>query len=299
MISTDAPPLEPTSIHPPDTNRGVETHIYEKIDWISFTVPFGTERVWPDELETEATETKSFNGYDTAKEYPDGRVELRSTTRPDMGIHCVLSGQTCSNNRSYLSQILERCWLEGGRVTRFDLALDDEKGRTHPKDAAEYIKNGDFICRAKEYPRNVDARGGGQTQYCGKMASEVHLCIYEKDAEQGITGFRTRVEIRFKHIKANKAAKEYLQTNDCRGLILGFVKFPNWPAWNEVFATKPIQVPAEKTKSRRVAWLLGQVAKSMAKEISERQGDMEILELFRESVMAHLSDLRHVDETRQ
>jgi len=284
------------SNHPPDTNRGVETHIYERIDWLSFTVPFGTTGVWPNELSVENSETKSFNGYDVAKEYPDGRVELHSTTRPDMGIHCVLSGQTCSNNREAFASILERCWLNGGRVTRFDLALDDEMGRIHPRDASQYIQRGEMICRAKEYPIANDVRGGGYTQYMGKMASETHVCLYEKSAEQGLAGFTIRCEIRFKRRKADKAAKTYLQVKDCRQLILGFLRFPTWGAWNEVFSVKPVKVAGEKRPSRRVTWLLGQVSRSIALEISERSGDMEIWSLMHESVMAHLSDMRQSQE---
>jgi len=280
------------SNHPPDTNRGVEPHTQERIDWVSFTVPNTTERIWPDGLGTEFTETKSFNGYDLAYEYSDGRVELHSTTRQDMGTHCVLSGQTCSNLRENLVSILERQWCLGGHVTRFDLALDDLLGRINPRDASQKIHEGGIICRAKEYPTYQDARGGGFTQYFGKMASEVHVCIYEKSAEQGMVGFTVRCEIRFKGRKADKAAKTYLSSNDCRGLISGFLSFPTWKVWNDVFNTKPIKVPAEKMDSRRVQWLLTQVSKSIAKEISERQGDMIILEQIRESVMAHLSDLR-------
>ena len=286
-----------TESHPPATNRGVETLTQERIHWISFTLKIDAERVWPNELDTTKTTTKSFNGYDIANEYQDGRIELTSTTRPEMGVHCVLYGQTCDNLQDRLPDILENVWLQGGHVTRFDLALDDPLGRVNAIDAREYIKRGEIICRAREYPPAGDIRGGGQSQYCGKMASEVHVCIYDKDAEQGISGFRTRIEIRFKGRKADKAAKTYLQSNDCRGLILGFVKFPNWREWNEVFETKPIQVPSEKICSRRVAWLLGQVSKSIALEISERGGDMEILSLIDESVMAKLSDLRHKDES--
>jgi DNA relaxase NicK len=195
-----------------------------------------------------------------------------------------------------LASILENTWSNGGKVTRIDFALDDKLGRTNPRDAMEYIKRGEMICRAKQYPINQDVRGGGFTQYLGRMASEVHVCIYEKDAEQGITGFKTRVEIRFKGSKANKAARQYLQSEDCRGLISGFVRFPSWDAWNEVFATKPIKVLAEKTDSKRVRWLLTQVAKSMALEIAERQGDLQILELFEIKVREYLSDLRHTTE---
>lgn len=293
-----SPQPPPTESHPPATNRGVETLTQERIDWISFTLPFDSERVWPNGLSSDFTETKSFNGYDTAREFPDGRIELTSTTRPEMGIHCVLYGQTCSNLADDLPDILENAWLQGGHVTRFDLALDDLKGRVNPIDAREYIKAGEIICRAREYPPAGDIRGGGQSQYCGKMASEVHVCIYEKDAEQGISGFRTRIEIRYKGRKADKAAREYLRSQDCRGLILGFVKFPTWAEWNEVFSTAPIKVAAEKTHSRRVQWLLGQVAKSIALEISERGGDLQILDMIRDSVMMKLSDLRQAGDEK-
>ena len=296
LISINSPQQPSTSTHPPDTNRGVETLTQERIDWISFTLKIDSEKVWPDGLETTATTTKSFNGYDTAQEFPDGRIQLTSSLRPEMGIHCVLSGQTCSNLRDMLPSILENTWMQGGKVTRFDLALDDLMGRVNAIDSRKYIKSGEIECRAREYPPAGDIRGGGQSQYCGKMASECHVVIYDKDAEQGISGFRTRIEIRFKGRKADKAAREYLQSNDCRGLILGFVKFPTWKLWNEVFATAPIKVPSEKMVSRRIQWLLGQVSKSIALEISERGGDMEILSLIRESVMAHLSDLRQTQD---
>jgi len=282
-------------LHPPDTNRGVETLTQERIDWISFTLPIGTERIWPNGLGTGKTTTKSFNGYDTANEYADGRIELTSSTRPEMGIHCVLSGTTCGNCRDQLSEIMETCWLQGGKITRFDLALDDIRGKIHPRDATKYINRGEFVCRAKEYPKNEDARGGGYTQYFGKMASEIHVCLYEKSAEQKTCGFTVRCEIRFKGKRANVAAKTYLQVQDCRRLILGFIDFPKWREWGEIFAIEPIKVSAEKTSSKRVAWLLGQVSQSIALEISERGGDMEILSLIRESVMAKLSDLRQAD----
>lgn len=289
-------PQQPqTETHPPDTNRGVETLTQERIDWISFTLPSDCGKVWPNGFDTTSTETKSFNGYDTAHEYADGRIELTSSNRPEMGIHCVLAGSTCNNLRDDLETILEHCWMQGGRVTRFDLALDDLKGRINPRDATERIRRGDMVCRAKEYPVHQSAEGGGYTQYFGKMASEVHVCLYEKSAEQKVYGFTVRCEIRFKGRKADKAAKTHLQSKDCRGIILAFIKFPQWQEWNEVFSTSPIKVPSEKTRSRRVLWLLGQVSKSIALEISERGGDMEILSLIHESVMAKLSDLRQAD----
>lgn len=299
LISKNLPQQPQQESHPPATNRGVETLTHERIDWISLTLKIDAERVWPNGLDTTKTTTKSFNGYDTANEYADGRIELTSSTRPEMGIHCVLSGSTCGNLCDKLPEILENCWMQGGKITRFDLALDDLMGRVNPIDAREYIRNGEIECRAREYPPAGDIRGGGQSQYCGKMASEVHLVIYDKDAEQGISGFCTRIEIRFKGRKADKAAKTYLRSNDCRGLILGFVNFPTWQEWNEVFATEPIKVKSEKMASRRVQWLLGQVSKSIALEISERGGDLEILAQIRDSVMMKLSDIREAHEEQE
>lgn len=292
LISKNSHRQPQTENHPPATNRGVETLTQERIDWISFTVPIGAERIWPDGLSIEFTERKSFNGYDLAYEYEDGRIELKSSTRPEMGVHCVLSGSTCSNCRNALPGILENCWMVGGKVTRFDLALDDLLGRINPRHATKYIERGEVVCRAKQYPIDHDPTQPGYSQYAGRMASEVHLCLYDKAAEQKECTFTVRAEIRFKHGKADKAAKTYLSSKDCRGLILGFINFPTWREWGEVFATEPIKVPAEKTRSRRVRWLLGQVSMSIAKEVAERGGDLEILSLIRESVMAKLSDMR-------
>ena len=295
LTSTNLPPKQPTQVNPPATNRGVETLTQERIDWISFTLKIDSERVWPDGLDTISTETKPFNAYDIGKEFADGRIELSNSQRPEMGIHCILSGSTCSNLRDLLPSILDNAWLQGGRITRFDLALDDLMGRVNAIDSRRYIIAGEIKCRARQYEPAGDIRQGGQSQYCGRKSSECHVIIYDKDAEQKIEGFRTRIEIRFQGRKADKAAKAYLQSNDCRGIILGFLDFPTWKEWQEVFSTEPIKVNSEPTKSRRVAWLLGQVSKSIALEISERGGDLEILSLIRESAMAKLSDLRQAD----
>lgn len=296
LISRISQPARLLETHPPATNRGVETPTQERIDWISFTLPIASERVWPDGFDTVRTTTKSFNGYDTAEEYADGRIQLTSSTRPEMGIHCVLSGSTCGTLQAELPSILENCWLQGGKVTRFDLALDDLTGRIDPAVATEHIKAGKVQCRAREYPIYHDAAIDGYTQYFGKMSSEVHVCLYEKSKEQKVYGFTVRCEIRFKGRKADKAVKTYLQSKDCRGLILGYVKFPEWAEWNEVFSTKPIRVNSTPQRSRRVLWLLGQVSKSIALEISERGGDLEILTLIRESVMMKLSDIRQAGD---
>jgi len=280
--------------HPPATNRGVETaHVTQQIDWISITYPSKSEDIFPHELTTNSSVSKPFNAYDTAQSYEDGRVLLWHTGRPEMGKHLVMSGKTCSTLRVSLAKIINRAWEVGGRVVRLDLALNDLCSHIHAEDSTEYIRRGEQICRAKEYPIRTDPHLAGYSQYAGKMASEVHVCIYDKSAEQKEAGFHVRVEIRFKGKKADKAAHTYLRLNDCRPIIKGFLDFPTWEGWNDLFSVQPVNVPAEKHYSNTVAWLLGQVAQSMAGQIALAGGDLEIMDEFHKSVMAYLSDLNH------
>lgn len=279
---------------PPYSNRGVETHhLTQQIDWISITLPYGTKDIFPNDLPTETHETAAYNSYDIGEAYNDGRVVFRHSTREDMGIHIQLSGKTCSNLRVRLEDIIRHAWSKSGRITRIDLALNDLTSKIHAEDSTDYIRRGEQACRAQQYPVRSDPHVAGYSQYAGKMASEVHVCIYDKSAEQKEAGFHVRVEIRFKGKKADKAAHTYLQLKDCRPIIKGFLDFPTWPEWTDVFSQEPVEVPAEKHYSNTKAWLIGQVARSMAGQIALDGGDLEFFEEFRKSVFAYLSDLRH------
>lgn len=269
--------------------------LHESIDWISFTVPTGSKKVWPEALESSFQEGRPLNGYSDCKEYDDGRLELENKERPDMGIHCILSGSTCSNLRNSLLDVMENVWAQKGKITRVDFALDDYLGRINPQKANEYLKKGKVICRAKQTPYYDDPRQPGNTQYFGRLASEVMLRIYDKDCEQGIYGFRTRIEIKFSGRKANIASKAYIQHGDSRGLVSSYIRFPEWRDWNELFSMPPIPVPAEKKDKKVVIWLLTTCARSMAKEILNRGGDLELMDEFYKSVLDNMSSMRHSD----
>jgi len=285
-----------TEAHPPDTNRGVETHTTQQIDWLSITYPSIAEDIFPNELTTDAFTSEPFNSYDTAQAYTDGRVLCWHTRRPEMGQHLIMSGKTCSTLRPYLDKIIRRAWEKGGKVKRLDLALNDLLSRVHAEDSTGYIERGEFQCRAKEYPVRTDPKIPGYSQYCGKMASEVHVCIYDKSAEQKEAGFHVRVEIRFKGKKADKAAHTYLQLQDCRPLIRGFIDFPTWPEWSNLFSEIPVSVPAEKHDTDRVKWILTQVASSLAKQVMAEGENSDIMSRLEKSVREHISDLRHKTE---
>lgn len=282
--------------HPPDTNRGVETHTTQQIDWLSITYPSTAEGLFPDELSTDATTSEPFNSYDTAQAYSDGRVLCWHTKRPEMGQHLIMSGKTCSTLQASLGAIIERAWEKGGRVKRLDLALNDLVSRIHAEDSTGYIERGQFKCRAKEYPVRTDPKIPGYSQYAGKFASEVHVCIYDKSAEQKESGFHVRVEIRFKGKKADKAAHTYLQLQDCRPLIRGFLDFPTWQEWQDVFSQSPVTIPGEKYDTDRVKWLLTQVASSLAKQVYIEGETTDIMQRLERAVREYISDLRHKTE---
>lgn len=296
LTSQTLPVPQNSFLHPPDTNRGVEPHTSHQIDWLSITLPYKTKECWPDGLPTENTQTDPYNAYKSAISFADGRIQLWNEDRPDMGIHLTLSGKTCGNIRASLDDIIRHAWKQGGKVTRIDLALNDYTGRIYPARATKFIESGDFKCRAREYPVRSDASGMGYSQYAGKMSSEVHVCIYDKSAEQGECGFHVRAEIRYKGSKAQKAAKTYLQCKNVGAMIKGFIDFPGWREWQEVMGSEALPVPADVKPSNRVAWLLGQCAAAMAKEIALNGGDIEIMEQFKTAVYAYLSDIRQGGE---
>jgi hypothetical protein len=168
--------------------------------------------------------------------------------------------------------------------------------RIHAEDSTEFIRKGEQVCRAKEYPVRSDPHVAGYSQYAGKMASEVHVCIYDKSAEQKEAGFHVRVEIRFKGKKADKAAHTYIQHQDCRSIIKGFLDFPTWREWQDVFSVLPLSVPSEKHDTDRVKWLLTQVAASLAKQVVFEGESSDIMQRLEKAVREEISALRHKTE---
>lgn len=285
-----------THNHPPDSNRGVETHTTQQIDWLSMTFPIDTKDLFPDGLPTETQKADAYNAYDIGETYADGRQVFRHSTRTDMGIHVQMSGKCCARLQPKLAEIVSHAWRQGGKVTRIDLALNDICSKIHAEDATEFIRSGEQVCRAKEYPIRSDPHKGGYSQYAGKMSSEAHVVIYDKSAEQGEVGFHVRVEIRFKGKKADKAAHTYLQLKDCRAIIRGFLDFPTWKGWMEVFSEAPITIPSETHDSNRVRWLLTQVAASLAKQVIFEGENTDIMQRLHKAVQEEISDLRHKTE---
>lgn len=261
-------------IPPPSCNTGVEKSVSLSIDWIEGTYKHSeARRPIPLILTEESEECTAFHGYNLARKYRDGRVEMEHSGRYDMGLHIQWSGEALKNAIVGPMELVAYLSTTGFSFSRLDLAVDVRGWDFHPSAITEQIANGDYICRARKFPQWGDPKNPGYTQYVGKRPSEIYLCIYDKAAEMGIGSDHTRIELRTHKGRANTAAKAILRDNDFRKLVLGFVRFPKLEKWGEIMGADAVKIPAEKKISATKAWLLSQCAPALARILDEDEDD--------------------------
>lgn len=259
---------------PPLCNTGVEKSVSLSIDWIEGTYKHNeARRPMPLILTEDGEECTAFHGYNLARQYRDGRIEMWHTSRQEMGLHIQWSGEAIKSATVDALSLVAYLSTTGFTFTRLDLAVDVRGWDFHPSAITEEIKNGDYVCRARKFPQWGDAKNPGYTQYVGKRPSEIYLCIYDKAAEMGIEADHTRIELRTHKGRAQTAAKTILRDNDFRKLVLGFVRFPKLEKWNEIMGADAVTIPAEKTESATKKWLLSQCAPALARILDEDGDD--------------------------
>lgn len=283
--------------NPPATNRGVEKQISVSIDWISVTFKPVKSVSYPAEIDREMTECKPVNGYNVGVRYTDGRIELTHTLRPEMGCHVIASGQTLRAMKCDPIAYLKHVVSSGARVTRLDIAIDAKNCNLVASDATKYIKNGEVITRAKQFPAWSDPTNKGYTQYIGKKTSSAFVRIYNKAAEVGVDGDWTRVECSFGERRANQAAQAIIQNGDFIGLVRGFVDFPEWENWQNVMSDSPVQTVYEKRLSNTRKWLLEQCAPTLAREVY-LDGEDEFYFRFNDAVAFNVQKLKAKNEAK-
>ncbi len=276
---------------PHATNRGVSPKVSLSIDWISCTFKDSKKLSYPPELTQEKVECRPLNGYNLAARYSDGRIELTHTTRREMGSHVIFGGECLRNLAVAATEILEWLVRASGTVTRLDLAVDCFNCGLNPKQATEEIKNARVRTLARQFPSWCDAVQKGYTQYIGKKSSTAFVRIYDKAAEMGVDGEWTRVECSFGSKRAMDAARQCLQGADYRGLVKGFVDFPQWREWGEVMRANACKTAAPRTLSNTKRWLLSSAAPSLARELY-LDGDDAFYFQWIETMRYHLDKLR-------
>lgn len=164
---------------------------------------------------------------------------LRSHANREKGVLLELSGQGCTMLGGWLKSrketwfdFFEKVFKYQGNFTRIDLALDDSVGVIDLDEIKKKIEREEFwskfkvaeVISSKDISNN---ESNGTTIYFGSKKSLVHFCFYQKNYEQkrkkGIeldeAGIVNRYELRFRHEKADKLAKELMKHQDVEDVI--------------------------------------------------------------------------------
>lgn len=242
--------------------------VTQRCDWIAFTIQFYKEIVWPPYISTEWKTIQPIAHFGNGQENKQGIRLYWSQSRPSQGKHVILSGSVLDTMRGNVLDLLHWIMSQGFKPTRVDFAVDVINSNINPKNATYHLRKGQAKTRARKATTWDDCLSDGYTQYVGRKTSPVCLRIYDKQAEMGTDSKWIRIEIVYGAFKAKKAIETYLQMGDCRGMVRAFCDFPRWRKWMSIMdaPVSPVVVARKTTKTRE--WLLNQVSKSLAKEMT-------------------------------
>lgn len=237
-------------------------------DWISFTVQFYKTISWPIFISQEWKQIPPIAHFANGQENKQGIRLYWSQSRPQQGKHVILSGSVLDMMQGKILDLLNWIMSQEYKVTRIDFAINVLNSNINPRNSSYHLERGQCKTRAKKATTWDDRLCDGFTQYIGRKSSPVFVRIYDKGAEMGTIFKWVRIEIVYGAFKAQKALETYLQMGDCRGMVRAYCDFPKWRKWNAIFNVplSPVVVSRKITKTR--TWLLGQVAKSLAKEMT-------------------------------
>ena len=242
--------------------------VSERCDWIAFTVPFYKDLIWPDMIIPNWKEIRPIRNYNKGLENTQGVKLFWHDTRPQQGKHIIMSGSTLTRLGENTYGVLSWIRDAGFHVSRIDLCVDVIHSNLNPRNASFHLEKGQYKSHARSAPRWADSLQSGYTQYIGKKSSETYIRIYDKASEMGVSFNWIRAEIVYQGDRATPALHAYLLHNNVRSLISSFVTFPKWRKWNAIIQSQPVKLFVAPKETSTRAWLMGQVAKSIAKEMA-------------------------------
>jgi len=303
-------PSAPQASAPPPTNRGVRC----TLDWLEFSsdsispsydlIPFITSDDY----------VESVGAYGYRRGLRCGHVAILCDGSEGMGTHYVISGQGCRELEArglrdwsgYLRYLIDA----GARITRLDVALDDDAGLLTVDRLRAAVVAGE-VTRLSRRWRYVEDDLGGQTLYLGSRESDVSLCCYDKTAERqasaggavgsgstGVVGCRvTRLELRTRHERAHALAVRLSESQAWGVLVAGVIRAycevrqptadtnrRRWPVadwWLQFLgAVERVRLtlaPAMRTVETVRSWIARQVAPSLALVTIAEQGSVDWL----------------------
>lgn len=195
---------------------------------------------------------EDYGQYGYESQYVLGDISIMCSTNEQLGVLLELKGRGCRQMESYLLA-QERSWYDfmldcltaGGKMKRFDLAINDKAGILDiPKLKVKY-KAGECMTLFRnqkgydgtEKCGNDIPQNTGETLYLGSTSSELYMCIYQKNYEQSVKKgieldeceIKNRFEIRLKNERAYYAVVDLLTYHDAEhtafSIINHYVRF--------------------------------------------------------------------------
>lgn len=240
----------------------------EKIDWIAYSQATTLEWGFPDYIDQHWKDIRAIRGYDHGQENKQGVKRYWNVERPSEGRHVVLAGQSSATLQENQFDFLRWVHTTDRKATRIDYALDIIHSKLTPQVVRRHLLAGEAVTHALSMLRTGELMNEGDTQYIGRKTSETYTRVYDKAVEQKVSFHWTRVETVYQGDRAAPSLGAFLQSKSTRPLIRRHIDFPLWQDWQRIMANNVVElfVPRHETATR--AWLLGTVAKAIAKELN-------------------------------
>lgn len=276
------------------------------VDWLSITLPYGNENSFfpqfnfgfpPDAW----SGGKGLHGYTQCIKHPYGIMVMSNSNRPEMGTHMVLSGRALSEIAKHnITGLSLAKWAidHGCKITRMDLAIDVKEQYISPDELfyAPRLK----VSTGKPKQENFNkGKERGFTIYVGSRSSEKFMRVYDKAAEQGLPDdvLWTRFELELKGDAALSAARTLFGMKTKQAavyaskLMRGFWLVDH-PLYDQIMGSDKDYVAGSKdTQHDTLNWLMGQVARSMAKTILELK-HVDIMDAFAQRVQEEIDKIQ-------
>lgn len=330
------------------------------IDWVGFTFMLDGTRVsevlefFEDYLGIDRklfkTGRRNYEGYASSLVFENINIYYQGAS--NQGIHVDITGQGCR----YLDYMYEKLrvqdekflqnhgllrvhnWrdmllllfhTEEIKLTRLDIACDDFHGYLDIQHMFEKCLAGEITMKFRSWTPygkfDSDGKSNGLTLYFGSDQSDIQCTIYEKNKQLKLDYHWTRVELRFKHQRAEEMIKQILFSDHMdigvhfAGVLKNYLTFRvknendsnkrRWavaPWWDNFLRGVPRLQIASALPDRSILkskkWLNEQVSRTIARMYFAYQdiSDNWLQEIFQNGALKlDEEDLRMIEEFRR
>lgn len=240
----------------------------EKIDWIAYSMRNNNQFDFPTYIDAHWKKIPPLRNYTNGEENKQGVKRFWNTENTHQGKLVILSGAASAILQDNQLDFLRMVNTRDLKPTRIDYALDITHSRIRPQTATKFLRLGEAVTHAQSAIVTKDEFRGGYTQYVGTKSSETYTRIYDKSKEQKADYPWVRFETVYQGDRAKASLQAYLQCGSTRPLIKRHIDFPGWSDFQTIMHSPVVKLRAQLRETNTRHWLLTQVAKSMAKELS-------------------------------